>query len=284
MKAECFFCHTRMLEREILKFKIPDSDAGGLVHDFLKIYMKSPVLTSPLLSREIHLLIKNFVNDNDPYKNVKDASNEIAKALEPHWKAYLQTVDNKLFTAMKLAIAGNLIDAGPGHKFNIETDIAPLIEKPLGQDDSALLFEKLNSAKTVLYLGDNCGEIVFDKIFLEQLKHQNVYFVVREAPVLNDATVLDAQNVGIDTVAKIISNGFDAPSTVLEYCSANFLAIFNQADVIISKGQVNFEGLMNMHDNRLFFLLMAKCEVIAKKLGVNKGDLVVLNSANIINL
>ena len=145
-------------------------------------------------------------------------------------------------------------------------------------DDSLLLKNKINESKTILFLGDNAGEIVMDKLFLETIKHPNVYYAVKGNPVMNDATIKDARYVGIDKVVKVISNGYDAPSTILDKCSDEFMDIYDKADLIISKGQGNLEGLLNTHNKKIFFLLMIKCDVIGNYLGVKKGDFVVYNS------
>jgi hypothetical protein len=117
--------------------------------------------------------------------------------------------------------------------------------------------------------------MVFDKLFIETMMHPNLIYAVRGAPVINDATMDDAKYVGIDRVADVISNGYDAPSTILEHCSDEFMKVFNRADVIISKGQGNLEGLLGQTTKAVYFLLMVKCEVIADALGVRKGDFVV---------
>jgi len=140
------------------------------------------------------------------------------------------------------------------------------------------LKEALSNAKTVLYLGDNSGEIVLDKLFIETIMHPNLHFAVRGAPVINDVTIDDARYVGIYKVADVISNGYDAPSTIIDKCSEEFQKHFNDADVIISKGQGNLEGLLHKTHKTVFFLLMVKCDVIAEALGVKKGDFVVMKN------
>lgn len=145
-------------------------------------------------------------------------------------------------------------------------------------DHSQQLQDEIKKAKTILYLGDNCGEIVLDRLFLETINHPDVWFAVREMPVLNDATEKEAREAGIHQVAKIISNGDDAPSTLLYRVSPEFKEIYQQADLIISKGMGNYEGLMFESDPRLFFLLMVKCPVIGRKIGAEKGDFVVKRS------
>jgi len=117
----------------------------------------------------------------------------------------------------------------------------------------------------------------YSAIYLGAIGHPDVTFAVRNGFALNDATVQDAEEIGINSVARVISNGFDAPSTILAKCNAEFLAIYHSVDLIISKGQGNLEGLIHEKDPRIFFLLMVKCEVMAELLNVKKGSFVVFN-------
>lgn len=131
----------------------------------------------------------------------------------------------------------------------------------------------------VLYIGDNCGEIVFDKLFLKTIAHPNVFFAVREKAVLNDATVDDAKRVGIDQFAQIITTGDDAPGAVWNRTSDEFKHIFEQAGVVISKGQGNLEGLLGV-PRAVYSLLAVKCDVIAERIGAGKGEFVVMKMSN----
>jgi uncharacterized protein with ATP-grasp and redox domains len=133
----------------------------------------------------------------------------------------------------------------------------------------------MSKAKNILILGDNAGEIVMDKLFLSIVKHPNITYAVRGDYILNDATLEDAEKIGIQNYARLISNGDNAPSTILERTSKEFQQAYQEADLILSKGQGNFEGLMYTKDERIFFLLMAKCAVIATKLNVDLKDIVV---------
>jgi len=135
-----------------------------------------------------------------------------------------------------------------------------------------------------LYLGDNAGEIVFDKLFIRTINHRNLTYVVRGGPIINDATMEDAEYTGMNKVANVISNGFDAPSTVPSESSRQFQQYFSKADIIISKGQGNLEGLLPLNDKRIFFLLMVKCDVMAELLGVDKESFVVFNPASFNNI
>lgn len=259
------------------KYEIAEEERNSLVsemiHDIAAIDLDNSY--SPEVTR--NLLEKLVVNSgiSDPYKKEKEESNcELIKRY-PEFKKRVEEADDKFDTALRLAIAGNIIDFGPTHKFDVEATIERVFTSDLAFDDSAALKVEIEKAKTILYLGDNCGEIVLDKLFLETINHPNVIFAVRDKPILNDATIKEATEVGIPEVAKLISNGDDAPSTLLHRVSTEFLEIYKSVDLIISKGMGNFEGLMDETDPRLFYLLMVKCPVIGQKVGAAKGDFVV---------
>ena len=205
-------------------------------------------------------------------KKIKESNINEALALYPSLKQVINNSDNRLLTAIRIAIAGNVIDLGVGKEFNILEDM----EKILIQEFAIFDFEEFKSqfekAESILYLGDNAGESVFDKILIEEL-NKPVTYVVRDVPVINDVTFEDAISSGLDEVAEIISSGSSAPGTILNLCNDTFLDKFNNADMIISKGQGNYEGLSNV-DRSVFFLLKAKCQVIAKNLGVKENDIV----------
>lgn len=194
---------------------------------------------------------------------------------ENEFRDQITNSKNPFNTALRLAVAGNIIDFGPTHQFDVSGTIQRVMESDFAFDHSEKLKLEIEKAKSILYLGDNCGEVVLDKLFLETINHPNVYFAVRERPVLNDVTKKEAVEVGIDKVAKIITNGDDAPSTLLHRVSKDFLEIYHSVDLIISKGMGNYEGLMYETDPRLYFLLMIKCQVIGDKIGAQKGDFIV---------
>jgi len=188
--------------------------------------------------------------------------------------------DDPLLTASKLAIGGNSIDLGPTSRYaDINSIIASALTARLSINDK--FYSSINDSQRILYLGDNAGEIVFDRILIEeikQIKDIRIDFVVRESPIINDATMADARYVSLDRVANLISSGSDAPATILAQCSAQMLKLYHAADTIIAKGQGNFESLSEEGGN-IFFLLKAKCEVIAELLGVGVGDAVLKKQA-----
>ena len=149
------------------------------------------------------------------------------------------------------------------------------MDAKLAIDNSPQLRAALDQADSLLYIGDNCGEIVLDKLFLSLLDVPLKYFAVRESPIINDVTFEDAIVTGMDKVAKVITTGDNSPGAVWESTSEQFQTIFRNADVIISKGQGNLEGLLDVAHESIYFLLVTKCDLIAKRVGAKKEEFIV---------
>ena len=276
MRHECYFCHIKSVENLISKFKPDQETVNSFLLEMQHLVIKHWGQSTPYLATSVHRLLKSKMDIRDLYANEKEKANRNLLNRYSHWKNTVKTNGNPLHLAAKLAVIGNIIDYG-AHSVpdDLDKEIDLLLKKEFAIDDSDKLFEKIKKAKSILYLGDNTGEIVFDRLFIETMDHPNVIFAVKDAPVLNDSTLYDAEKVGITNVCRVISNGYDAPSTLLEKCSGEFLEIYRQADLIISKGQGNLEGLADEKDSRIFFMLMAKCNPIAELLQVRKNDLVI---------
>ncbi len=282
MNYECLICQVKSLPKRMDKYQIADERRNRLVSTLIKDIAEidldngySPEVTSNILKK---LMRESTVAD--PYEKEKQDSNREMQKRYNEFKQRIASSENPFDTALRLAIAGNIIDFGPDHKFDIHETIAKVMSSDFAVNDSKQLQEAIKNAKTILYLGDNCGEVVLDKLFLETIKHPNVVFAVRDKAILNDVTIKEAKEVGIPEVARLISNGDDAPSTLLHRVSPEFKAIYDSADLIISKGMGNFEGLMDENDPRLFYLLMIKCHIIGQKVGAERGDFVVKQSCS----
>jgi len=233
--------------------------------------------SAPLIQRELNLAFRDIIGIEDPFLSEKKHSNRQAFEIYNRWKPVVFETHDSFKASLRLAIAGNIMDYGAADSFDIDSVIINVLHTDFAIDDSCLLKEKIDTAKKILYLGDNAGEIVFDKLFIETNLSDKVTYVVKSAPVLNDVTMKDADEIRMIETAKVITNGYDAPSTVLSKCSEEFMKEYNTADLIISKGQGNLEGLLKEYDDRIFFLLMVKCDVIADMLNVKKGSFIVLN-------
>lgn len=234
--------------------------------------------TPPQTGNLIYRKVREITGVFDPYKKIKQASIKDALEAYPELKQIVIESDNRLLTAIRIAIAGNIIDFGVSKTFNLKEDIRKILKQEFAIFHFQQFVEQLERAKSILYLGDNAGESVFDKILIEELG-KPVTYAVRETPVINDVTFSDAVDSGLDQVAKIISSGSSAPGTILSLCNDDFIRQFEEADMIISKGQGNYEGLSSV-DRSVFFLLKAKCKVIAKDLHVKEDDIVLKASDN----
>lgn len=272
----CFFCFTRAFERLLEKEDIPLVEKNKFIQNMaLKYGETSDNFSAPLFSRSFHNRFKDLTNNSDSYAEVKKQSNDLVLSMYPELRDIVLNSENPFETALRLSIAGNIIDFAVGNQYDLNATINKVLNSDFAINNSEDLKVAISKAGSVLYLGDNCGEIVLDKLFIETIMHPNLTYVVRGAPVINDATMDDAIYVGMDLVADVISNGFDVPSTIVEYCSDEFKELYEHADIIISKGMGNLEGLLGNTNKEVYFLLMVKCDVIASALQVNKGDFIV---------
>ena len=230
----------------------------------------------PAIGQQMHRLIRKPIGNADPYRELKQQFNRLALRLCAELEESVRTSEDPLETAVRLAIAGNIIDLGV--KTSIaESEIERIINDSLTADfDGQQLEELRNSvsqAEKILYLADNAGEIVFDSLLIEQLPVEKITVVVKGAPFKNDSTIEDAEFAGLTKKLEVIDNGSDAPGTILETCSQDFRNRFEDADLIIAKGQGNYETLSDV-DKNMFFVLKVKCPVIARDLGCEVGEMI----------
>ncbi|MFP4683908.1 MAG: damage-control phosphatase ARMT1 family protein, partial [Ectothiorhodospira sp.] len=202
-----------------------------------------------------------------------------ALAMQPRLEAVMQGATDPLQTAVRIAIAGNIIDYGAAETFDLDVTLERVLGAPFGIDGMAVLRRALGRVERLLYLADNAGETVFDRILIQALGRP-VTYAVKAGPVLNDATLEEAREAGIHEVAEIVDTGCDAMGAPLELCSPAFRERFDAAELIIAKGQANYETLSDA-DAPVFFLLQAKCGVIADDLGVETGAVVARASSHL---
>ena len=220
---------------------------------------KSP----PFNSRLIYDAIISITGIEDPFLPIKNDSNQQALQLYPTAKQMVIDSPDPLLTAIHIAAAGNVIDYGTTQTIS---SITAAFQNALKQPFSVFCFDsfkkRLKTANNILILGDNAGEIVFDRLLIETI-NKPVTYAVRGLPIINDALRKDAIDVGIDQIATLIDNGSGYPGTVLEKCSQNFKDVFNQSDLIISKGQGNFESLCDIK-GPVCMIFMVKCRQVVQ--------------------
>jgi hypothetical protein len=201
---------------------------------------------------------------DDPFVLLKQQSTDFALRLRPYLHNKINASTDPLLTAIKFSMAGNVIDYGAHHDFDPGETLQHCLAIAPKINDYKKLKKELATAEKILVLADNCGEIVFDGLLIEQLgEHKEVTIAVKEKPIINDAVYSDAKVSALPNSGRIITNGTGCPGTPLSQCSSNFKKYFHDADLIISKGQGNFETLSE-NDTPMFFLLTVKCDVVAR--------------------
>jgi uncharacterized protein with ATP-grasp and redox domains len=284
MKAylDCFPCFLRQTLEAARMSAASEAVQRRILDEVMKELVRLPYdVTPPQVGQIIHRLIRKITGNKDPYHSVKQQYNEMALEMYPALRKRVRSSKDPVLAAVKLAIAGNIVDFGAlSGNFDLAQVVGQTLSSDLALDDYESFRTSVERAAHIVYLGDNAGEIVFDRILIETLlsvRRAQFVFVVRGVPVINDATAEDARCVGLDQVVEVIPDGSDAPATVLSECSPAVQELFGAADMVIAKGQGNYEWLSNER-GPLFFLLKAKCPVVAEDLGVEVGDLVLRQS------
>ncbi|MCD6392349.1 MAG: DUF89 family protein [Planctomycetes bacterium] len=277
---DCIPCFVRQ-SLDAIRMITPDEAVHEQVlREVLRVLAEMDLCQSPpVIAQRIHRLIGVLTGERDPYRQVKDRFNRLALKMYPRLRAGIDESPAPLETAVRLAIAGNVIDMGVNNDLTdaeVHNSVEGALTKALN-GQLAVFDRAISSARDILYLTDNAGEIVFDRLLIEQMSPERVTVAVKGAPIINDATMADATAAGLDDLVNVIDNGSDAPGTILEDCSATFREYFDKADMIIAKGQGNYETLSEV-DKNIFFVLKAKCPVIARDLGCEVGDFVLRRS------
>ncbi|MBN1534083.1 MAG: DUF89 family protein [Spirochaetes bacterium] len=231
----------------------------------------------PVAARTIHRILRSETGVDDPFRGAKERFTAMAMELLPSFEKRIARYADRFAAAVRLAVAGNVIDLGAKGDLTEEEAfdaVGRALDEPVAGDIGALE-RAVSSASKILYVADNAGELVFDRPLIGMLPAGCVTVAVRGVPVINDATREDAVAAGIPDIAAVIDNGSDAPGTVLEDCGSEFLRAYQNADLVISKGQGNYETLSD-EDKNIFFLFKVKCPVVAGHSGLGQGTHAVL--------
>lgn len=233
---------------------------------------QNPALTASWMHARIRVITANA----DPYRTKKHEATAHALDLYPRLKQQLSAAADPIEMVIRLAIAGNIIDLGVSDEYDLEASIERVLTLQPALNDLEKLRNAIEKANNILYLGDNAGETVLDRLFIETIG-KPVTYVVKGGPAVNDATQEDARQAGLEAICEVIDNGAAAMGTLLDQCSDAFRKRFDAADLVIAKGMANFESLHGSRPN-LFFLLQAKCAVVAAHLGVAEKSIVILEN------
>lgn len=280
ISRECIPC----LARQVVEIAEEATSVNDKQEEIIKRSLKSLSeldfnATAPEIAYKMHQHAKQVTGNSDPYVKLKQDYNKVAleiteKIAKEKW---LDNAIDPFDMACRLAIAGNIIDFSVGLELEY-SDILASVDNSLKIEifgsGSAALKDAVEESSKIMYLADNAGEIMFDKMLLEYLPQDKVTFVVKGGPIVNDATMEDVYFSGIHKIVKVMDNGHSAQGTILSACSDAFLSEFENCDLIISKGQANFETLSHLKNKNIYYLLRAKCKSVAAEIGCQRMDYV----------
>jgi len=232
----------------------------------------------PEIAADVYEKMALIANKTDLYDEVKELSTKKALSFVPLLKEKLSKSDDKLLTATKIAVAGNVIDLAAEVEFDLEEELTKIFDTDFSHNDFDALQSSLDSVKSVVILGDNVGEHIFDYMFIETLKELypsvEYHYFVRGNPIINDVTTKEAKEAGFDELCHLVDSGVNTPGFTYSRATKEAQELFDSADLVISKGMGNYECLTPSHRDKICFLLKVKCGVVANSLDREIGDII----------
>lgn len=279
IQSECIGCIATQSRRvceaihadEILRNRIVEYVEAALCNaDFT---LSPPVIAAPLYEG-----MAKLANSQDLYEIQKQHASVQAKTYLSFLQETIEKSDDPFIAILKTAVVGNVIDLAAEISFDLHEAIMSVFNTPFAHDNTEILRATLSKAKTLLYIGDNTGEHIFDALAIQSLQKLypeiDVTYMVRGNPIINDVTMKEAYEAGIDKICRLADSGVPTPGFVYEFASAEAQALFDTADLIIAKGMGNYECMTPERRNSICFLLKIKCSVVARSLSREVGDLV----------
>lgn len=268
---DCYLCAMR---QALSAARMVSADTGFLnnvMRETSRILAEAdPGDTPPEVGERFYRMIRERSGAEDPFKEQKRLQNEHVIALLPWLRDAAARSEDPLLTAVRLAIAGNAVDPGAQESFDLERSVMEAVEGEAGLEAYPEFARRLDGSRTVLVLADNCGEILFDRVLVETMlerardagRELEVTLAVRGGPVINDVTPAEAEELGLRELCRVVSTGLEMPGTVPARSAPEFQEVFRSADMVVSKGQGNWETLGGC-DREVFFLFQAKCPPVA---------------------
>ncbi|HAX99518.1 MAG TPA: hypothetical protein DCY12_11685 [Candidatus Atribacteria bacterium] len=280
-QAECFGCNIRQALEAIEKAGKDQQFAWQVLKRICKNYAQADSNWTPAFMTTVaHRIAQDMIGIEDIFYEEKRYYNQMALELYPQLKEYVEKSQSHLETALRIAIAGNIIDLGVYKEIMVDEILYQIEHTPWGIYDWIDFQSDLKSSKNLLYISDNAGEVVFDRVFLEEINQgRKIYFIVKEKPISNDALREDAVEAGIDKIATILTTGQGEIGIDIERAPQDVQEIWRKADCIFCKGQGNFETLSDRPEG-IYFLLKAKCKAVSRELGVEQGALILKKNRN----
>jgi hypothetical protein len=279
IKPDCKVCILNQTYRVLETINVDNLVSQSIIDEVLKILsLQDYNITPPEVADKTYSKISQISKIKDLYKEEKAKATIKAKSFEATLRESINISKNKLLTALKVAVAGNVLDLATPNSFDLSSEIEKIFDRDFAIDDSPLLDKRLQSAKEILILGDNAGEHIFDKIFIETLSRLypklSINYATRGIPIINDITFEEAKVDGLDGVCNLIDSGVNTPAFIYERANIKTQDIYDRSDFIISKGMGNFETLNLISDKDIFFIFKVKCQVVSNQIGKPIGEII----------
>ena len=279
IKKECVKCIIYQIEKATKVLELDEKLSKSIMQEVKKRAKNfSFDETPPFVAKDVYQYLAQRTNLKDPLEKIKQASIKKAITYIPFIEDKIDKSEDKIFTAIKASVAGNVIDFSTKKEFSLDDEINSIFHTDFAINDYEIFKIELNKTNSLIILSDNAGENVFDKILIKTLKsiypNLTIYYATRDKPIINDITTKEAYQIEIDKYCKIISTGVDTPGLEKKRASKEFLELFNKTPLILAKGMGNFESLEGFNDKKIFFLFKVKCEVVANTISKNLGEIV----------
>ncbi|MDW5300164.1 MAG: ARMT1-like domain-containing protein [Sedimentibacter sp.] len=288
INLECIYCTIKKADFLFSQHETDEDKKLKFMKEVFEIISKSDKNdTAPYIAAKIMRILNSKLNLSDIYYEIKKQYNNLLCSMEEEISTNIYMSEDNILTAMKYAMIGNFIDFGAMDKVDIN-ELKKIIKSAEKQEINIKEYESfkedLYNSKHIVYIVDNAGEIVFDKIFIKVLKENYprlvIDVIVRGKPIYNDATITDANEIGLCSIVNVIENGTDIPGTQLDKINIKSKNVIDNADLIISKGQGNFETLFGCEKN-IYYLFLCKCDLFTKRFNLEKFKGIFVNERNV---
>ena len=278
LKSDCLSCLLNQALRVAKNLNLDEKTSQKMMQIASASIANYAEVSPPVAASDLYPKLGAVIENNDVYKELKALSTKEAMKLLPKVQKEVKNVSD----AIKSAVAGNVIDFATPNHFDLTAEFEKVFDTDFAIDDESLFFERLEEAKSFMIIGDNVGEHLFDKLLLETLLTEypnlKLYYAVRGKPIINDVTLVEAKEIGIDEICNLVDSGVDTPGLAYDHASEKFMKLYNSIDLIIAKGMGNYECLEGVKDTRIFHLFKVKCNVVSTDVGAELGSLIFMKN------
>jgi uncharacterized protein with ATP-grasp and redox domains len=278
LKPDCLSCLLNQSLRVTKNLNLDEKTSNKMMQVASASISTYSEVSPPVAAADLYPKLGALVGNEDVYKELKALSTQEAMKLLPKVEKEVENVSD----AIKSAVAGNVIDFATPNHFDLTEEFEKVFDTDFSIDDELLFFEKLEEAKSFMIIGDNVGEHVFDKLLLEELFKSypklKLYYAVRGVPIINDVTLVEAKEIGIDKICNLVDSGVNTPGLAYDHASEEFMELYNSIDLIVAKGMGNYECLEGVKDERIFHLFKVKCDVVANDVDAKFGSLIFMQN------